>query len=118
MPIQNFKDIIAWQKSHELTLLVYDLTSKFPKHELFGLVSQMRRCGVSVPSNIAEGYKRKSKQDCIHFYVIAESSLEELRYQLFLSKDLKYITENEYEKAEVLAETVEKILYAWKINQK
>lgn len=81
MPIQNFKDIIAWKKAHELTLLVYDLTAKFPKHELFGLMSQMRRAAVSVPSNIAEGYKRKGRQDCIHFYVIAESSLEELRYQ-------------------------------------
>ena len=118
MPIQNFKDIIAWQKSHQLTLIVYDLTSKFPKHELFGLVSQMRRSAVSVPSNIAEGYKRKSKNDSVHFYVIAESSLEELRYQLFLSKDLKYITEDEYKKAELLAEEVAKLLYAWKINQK
>lgn len=118
MPIQNFKDIIAWQKAHELTLVVYDLTSKFPKHELFGLVSQMRRCAVSVPSNIAEGYKRKGKQDSIHFYVIAESSLEELRYQLFLSKDLKYITEAEYKNSEELAETVAKVIHGWKINQK
>lgn len=118
MQIQSFKDIIAWQKSHELTLLVYDLTSRFPNHELFGLVSQMRRCSVSVPSNIAEGYKRKGKNDSVHFYVIAESSLEELRYQLFLSKDLKYITENEYIKSETLAETVAKILHAWKLNQK
>lgn len=118
MPIQNFKDIIAWQKAHELTLLVYDFTSRFPRHELFGLVSQMRRCAVSVPSNIAEGYKRKGKQDSIHFYVIAESSLEELRYQLYLSRDLKYITEEEYILAENLSETVAKVLYAWKINQK
>ncbi|MDR3642593.1 MAG: four helix bundle protein [Candidatus Doudnabacteria bacterium] len=118
MYVQNFKDIIAWQKSHKLTLVVYELTAKFPKHELFGLVSQMRRCSVSVPSNIAEGYKRKSKNDSIHFYVIAESSLEELRYQLFLSRDLKYITEKEYKQAEILAEEVAKLLYAWKINQK
>jgi four helix bundle protein len=118
MPIQNFKDIITWQKSHQLTLMVYDLTSKFPKHELFGLVSQMRRCAVSVPSNIAEGYKRKSKNDAVHFYIIAESSLEELRYQLFLSKDLKYINDKEYKIAESLANEVAKLLYAWKINQK
>ena len=118
MPIQNFKDIIAWQKSHELTLLVYDLTSRFPKSEIFGLVSQMRRCAVSVPSNIAEGYKRKSKQDCVHFYIIAESSLEELRYQLLLSKDLKYISEFEYKTAEALADTVGKLIHGWKINQK
>ena len=118
MVIKSFRDIIAWQKSHELTLVVYDLTSKFPKHELFGLVSQMRRCAVSVPSNITEGYKRKGKNDAIHFYVIAESSLEELRYQLLLSRDLKYITEVEYTGAEILAENVAKILYGWKLNQK
>jgi four helix bundle protein len=118
MVIQSFRDIIAWQKSHELTLKVYDLTFRFPKHELFGLVSQMRRCSVSVPSNIAEGYKRKGKNDSIHFYVIAESSLEELRCQLFLSKDLKYITEEECSSAEMLSENVAKILHGWKINQK
>ena len=72
----------------------------------------------SVPSNIAEGYKRKSKQDSIHFYVIAESSLEELRYQLLLSRDLKYISEKEYTDAEALAETVGKVIHGWKLNQK
>lgn len=118
MLVQNFKDIIAWQKAHQLTLVVYDLTSKFPKHELFGLVSQMRRSAVSVPSNISEGYKRRSKNDAVHFYIIAESSLEELRYQLFLSKDLKYISMEEYKSAENLAEEVAKLLHAWKINQK
>lgn len=118
MYIQNFKDIIAWQKAHELTLKVYDLTAKFPKHELFGLVSQMRKCAVSVPSNIAEGHKRETKNDTAYFYVIAQSSLEELRYQLILSRDLKYISEKEYFDTEKLAETVAKILYAWKKNQK
>ena len=118
MGVQSFKDIIAWQKAHELTLKVYELTGKFPKTEMFALVNQMQRCAVSVPSNLAEGYKRKSKNDAIHFYVIAESSLEELRYQLFLSKDLKYITVEEYEKAELIAEETAKLIYGWKINQK
>lgn len=118
MGIQNFKDIIAWQKSHQLALLVYDFTAKFPKNEIFGLTSQMRRCAVSVPSNLAEGYKRKSKNDAMHFYVIAESSLEELRYQLLLSRDLKYITTEKYKDTEHLAEEVAKLLYAWKINQR
>ena len=69
-------------------------------------------------SNIAEGHKRETKNDTAYFYVIAQSSLEELRYQLILSRDLKYISEKEYFDTEKLAETVAKILYAWKKNQK
>jgi four helix bundle protein len=90
MTIKTFRDIIAWQKAHELTLLVYSLTEKYPCHEIFGLTNQSRRCAVSVPSNIAEGFKRASKNDSVHFYIIAQGSLEELKYQLLLAKDLKY----------------------------
>jgi four helix bundle protein len=67
MPIKTFQDILAWKKSHELCLEVYKLTSQYPKHELFGLVSQSRRCAVSNPSNIAEGYRRAGKSDSLHF---------------------------------------------------
>ena len=83
--IKTFQDIVAWQKAHQLALLVYQLTEKYPKIEIFGLVSQGRRCAVSVPSNIAEGYTRKSRADCLHFYRIADGSLEELKYQLLLA---------------------------------
>ncbi len=113
MPIQTYKDIIAWQKSHELVLFVYQLTEKFPKSELFGLVSQMRRCAVSIPSNLAEGFKRKHLNDSLHFYNISQGSLEELRYQLLLSKDLKYIKDEEYQKAETLADEAAKLIYSW-----
>lgn len=113
MTVKTFKEIIAWQKSHELVLMVYALTAKYPKHELFGLTSQSRRCGVSIPSNIAEGFKRKSKNDSVHFYNMAESSLEELKYQLLLAKDLKYITEEEYNIAQNLAEDVGKLINGW-----
>ena len=68
MAIKSFQEIVAWQKSHELTLLVYRITEKYPKHEIFGLTSQSRRCAVSVPSNIAEGFRRKGKNDSLHFY--------------------------------------------------
>jgi four helix bundle protein len=118
MAIQSFKDIIAWQKAHKLAICVYKLTEKFPKSEIFGLVSQLRRNAVSVPSNIVEGYKRRSKNDAIHFYVIAESSLEEMKYQLILSLDLKYINQTEYNEANDLAEEVGKLLFVWKNNQK
>lgn len=113
MPVQSYKDIIAWQKAHELTLMVYRLTEKYPKTEIFGLTSQTRRCAVSVPSNLAEGFKRIHKNDSLHFYNIAQSSLEELRYQLLLERDLKYMTLDEYETAENLADEVAKLIYSW-----
>lgn len=113
MTIKTFKEIVAWQKSHELVLLIYQFTGKYPKHELFGLVSQSRRCAVSIPSNIAEGFKRKTKNDSIHFYNMAESSLEELKYQMLLANDLKYISEHEYQQALNMAEEVGRLIYGW-----
>ena len=118
MPITTFRDIIVWQKSHQLAILIYKLTADFPKSEVFGLVGQLRRNAVSVPSNVVEGYKRKSKNDAIRFYVIAESSLEEMKYQLILALDLHYISQTEYQEANNLAEEVGKLLYSWKNNQK
>src|SRR3989344_6302647 len=103
MIVQSFKEIIAWQKSHQLTLLVYELTDNFPKTELFGLTAQTRRSVVSVPSNIAEGFKRQSRNDSVHFYNIAQGSLEELKYQLLLARDLHYLTADNYEKANILS---------------
>lgn len=116
--VRDFTDIIAWQKSHELTLRMYRLTESFPKQELFGLVSQMRRNAVSIPSNIAEGFRRKTTADCMHFYTIAQGSLEELRYQLLLSRDLKYMHDNEYERVSALTTEVGKLINAWKKVQK
>lgn len=113
MTIKTFKEILAWQKSHELVLEVYKLTATYPKHELFGLVSQSRRCGVSIPSNIVEGFKRRSKNDSIHFYNMAEGSLEELKYQLLLAFDLKYITGIEYKKVIGLAEEAGRLINGW-----
>jgi four helix bundle protein len=91
MSIQTFQNIKAWQKSHALILSVYRLTEDYLKHELFSLVSQSRRAAVSIPSNIAEGFRRNGKNDSLHFYNMAQGSLEELRYQMLLAKDLKYI---------------------------
>lgn len=117
MGVYTFRDIIAWQKAHELTLSVYKITEKFPKSELFGLISQMRRCGVSIPSNLAEGFKRGRKRDSLNFYTIAEGSLEELKYQLLLSRDLKYLTEQDFETVYKLSEEVGKLIYGWKKKQ-
>lgn len=94
---------ILWSEVHNLTLEVYKLTNIYPAGETFGLVSQMRRCSVSIPSNISEGKARESNKDYIRFLYIARGSLEELKYQLLLSKELKYIEDNEYD--EVIKKT-------------
>ena len=88
---KTFKDLIVWQKGHQFVLSVYRMTKKFPKEEMYGLTSQFRRAAVSIPANIAEGFKRKGKPDKYRFMNIAQSSLEECRYYLILAKDLGYI---------------------------
>ena len=90
-PAQSFRDLIVWQKSHALVLEVYKLTRKLPKEELFGLVSQMRRAAVSIPANIAEGFKRRGKPDKARHLNIAQGSLEELQYFFILCGDLSYL---------------------------
>jgi four helix bundle protein len=90
-PAKSFKDLDVWQKSHAAVLEVYKLSRRLPKEELFGLVSQMRRSAVSVPANIAEGFKRKGKADKARHLNIAQASLEELRYYFILCADLLYL---------------------------
>ena len=92
----SFKDIIAWQKSYEFVLLVYKATKKFPDFEKHGLSSQFQRAAVSIVANIAEGSKKLSKADKLRFMNIAQGSLEECRCYVMLSKDLEYISEDEY----------------------
>jgi four helix bundle protein len=94
-PAEKFQDLLVWQKAHQLVLRVYRLTSTYPKAELFGLVSQMRRSAVSVPANIAEGFKRKGRSDKARVMNIAQGSLEELRYYFILSRDLEYLRSSE-----------------------
>ena len=89
--IKNFQDLKVWQKSHELALNVYKLTKNFPPEERFGLVSQMRRAAISIPANIAEGFKKRGTKDKINFYNISQGSLNELEYYMILVKDLGYL---------------------------
>jgi four helix bundle protein len=89
-PARSFKDLIVWQKAHEFVLEVYKLTLPFPKHEKYGLSSQMRRAAVSIAANIAEGFRRRGKADKARFLNIAEGSVEESHYYLLLSRDLHY----------------------------
>jgi four helix bundle protein len=92
--ITRFGDLAVWQKAHQLVLQVYRITGSFPAEERFGLTSQMRRAAVSVPANLAEGFKKRGVRDKLNFYNIAQGSLEELRYYLILSKDLGYMPDN------------------------
>src|SRR5215216_1917595 len=102
-PAQTFEELIVWQKSHQLTLLVYKITADYPKHELYGLVSQMRRSAVSVPANIAEGFKRRKNPDKARCMNIAQGSLEELRYYFVLARDLGYVKDIERERIDAVA---------------
>ena len=95
--MRDFKALRVWQKSHHLTLYVYAVTKNFPKEELYGLVSQMRRSASSIPTNISEGCGRSSEAELARFMVIASGSASELEYQLLLSKDLDLITLSDYE---------------------
>jgi four helix bundle protein len=89
--IKSFTDLFAYKKAHSLVLDVYKLTKYFPSDERFGLVNQIRRAGVSVTSNIAEGFARNTAKDKIHFYTMSRGSLLELHSQLLISRDLKYL---------------------------
>jgi four helix bundle protein len=90
-PSQSFRDLIVWQKAHAFVLEVYRTTEAFPKKEVFGLSSQFRRAAISVPANIAEGFKKRGKADKLRFYNIAQGSVEECQYYLILAHDLKYV---------------------------
>ncbi|MEW6162278.1 MAG: four helix bundle protein [Nitrospirota bacterium] len=87
---KTFKDLVVWQKAHELVIEVYRTTKLFPSEERFGLVSQMRRAAVSVPANLAEGFVKRSIKDKSNFYNMSQGSLEELKYYFILSEDLGY----------------------------
>ena len=104
------KNLTVWKKSKELVKLIYQATANYPKSELFGLVSQMRRCAVSVPSNIAEGYGRGSNTDLVHFLRIARGSVNELDTQVSISRDLSFIEEETANALDELNEEVLKML--------
>jgi four helix bundle protein len=88
---QSFRDLIVWQKAHQWVLAIYGQTESFPKTETYGLTSQLRKAAISIPANIAEGFKKKGKLDKTRFMNIAQGSLEERRYYLILAEDLGYI---------------------------
>jgi four helix bundle protein len=89
-PARTFQDLVVWQKAHAFVLAVYKLTENFPRHEIYGLSSQLRRAAVSIPANVAEGFRKRGRMDKARFLNIAQGSLEECRYYLILANDLGY----------------------------
>lgn len=108
--IQSYRDLVVWQKSKRYAVRVYKITEKFPSHEMYGLTSQMRRAGISIPSDIAEGFRRKSKKEKAQFLRMAYGSGAELETQLEISHDLEYLTQVEYEELMRELEEVMKML--------
>lgn len=111
MKTSSYEDIKVWQYAHEFVLMCYKAVNLFPAYEQYGLSSQFRRASVSIPANIAEGYRKLSKADKLRFLNISQGSLEECRYYIRLSFDLNYI--NEQLKNE-LTENIEKV--SWFLN--
>ncbi len=107
---RHFKQLTVWEKAVSLSLLVYRITSHFPAAELYGLTAQMRRCAVSIPSNIAEGSERQSDRDFIRFLNISKGSLAELETQCLIAHKLHFIENNDFEDITLCATEVGKML--------
>ena len=110
--LRNYKDLQVWQKAYQLCLEVYRATGEFPKHELYGITTQLRRAAVSIPSNIAEGYGRKTTKEYIQFLYVAYGSICELETQIMLSGDLGYLPRHVLEKLQDGIGEVERMLKA------
>lgn len=96
--IRSFTDLNAWKEGHKLVLMIYEITKKFSKEEMFGLTNQLRRAAVSITSNIAEGFSRQSYKEKAHFYSTSLGSTTEVQNQILIAKDVKYINNNEFQK--------------------
>lgn len=108
--ILSFKDLVVWQKSHQFVLEIYSVTAGFPKEEIYALTNQIRRAAVSIPANIAEGFKKKTLPNKINFLSHSEGSLEEVKYYLILAKDLNYISLIDFERLTLDAEEISKLI--------
>jgi len=96
--IISFTDLVAWKKGHKLVLAIYQVTSEFPKKETYSLTDQIRRCVISITSNIAEGFSRKTSKEKIQFYYTALGSLTELQNQLLIARDVGYMDNEAFDK--------------------
>ena len=112
MKIKSFTELTVWQKGHQLALLVYQLTADFPKSELFGMVSQLRRAAASVPANVAQGFGRRTTRELLRSLQIAAGEMEEVRYFLILGRDLGYLQGGRFDEANLLCDSVGQLISA------
>lgn len=110
MKLKSYKDLIVWQKSFKLALEIYVVTKKFPKSEIYGLSSQMRRAAIAIPSNIAEGYTRRHRAEYLQFIRIAFGSGAELETQLLLACEIGFVNEKDFRKLDSMLTEVMKML--------
>lgn len=108
--IKSFTDLRAWRESHRLVVDIYESTKNFPKDEQFGLTNQVRRAAVSITSNIAEGFGRRTSADRMHFYDMARASLAEVQSQLLVARDVKYLSDGDFQKLAIQSVECHKIL--------
>ena len=99
---KGFRKLLVWQRAHQLVMMIYKISESFPRSEMFGLTSQIRRAAVSVPANIVEGYAAGGKGQFARFLNIAQGSLAEVEYYLLLSQDMKYLPSSQYQEIENL----------------
>ena len=110
--MKNYKELIVWKKAHEMTLDIYGATRSFPKEELYGLTSQLRRSAASIGANIAEGSGRRSNNEICRFLQIARGSASETEYHILLARDLKLLREEEFRNLSRQADEVQRMLTA------
>jgi four helix bundle protein len=110
--VKNFKELVVWQKAHRMTLDVYSATRGFPKEELYGLTSQIRRSAASVGANIAEGSGRRSNNEICRFLQIARGSASETEYHILLAYDLKLLREEDFRRLSHQADELQRMLTA------
>ena len=108
--IESFTDLFAWKEAHKLVIFIYKVTKQFPKDELFGLVNQIRRAAISITSNIAEGFSRKSLKEKKQFYYMAIGSLTELQNQLLVARDVGFMSNNDFQEIAALTISVSKLI--------
>jgi len=116
--IKNFTELKVWQKAHKITLEIYKITNSFPVYEKYCLVSQIRRAAISVPSNLVEGFHKHSNKESVRFCYYSLASLEEMKYQLLIARDLDYINAKRYNEIMELCNEVGKMLNGWIKSQK
>jgi four helix bundle protein len=108
--IRSFRDLDAWKEGHRLVIEIYKATKNFPKEEMFGLSNQLRRSAVSITSNIAEGFSRKSLKEKIQFYSMAKASNTELQNQLLIARDVGYLSKEKFKEVEEQSIRVNKLI--------